>query len=815
MARNKKIDTIIERITKDSVENVMHNSMIPYAEHVIRDRALPRVEDGLKPVQRRILFTMHELGLTPDKPHRKCARIVGDCLGKYHPHGESSVYDALTRMAQDFIMSQKLVDGHGNFGSIDGDSPAAMRYTEAKMTPIALEMLKDLDKNTVPFVLNFEDELKEPDILPSKYPNLLVNGANGIAVGLATNIPPHNLNESIDATIAMLKNPDISLDSLLKIIIGPDFPTGGIVVKSDELYAAYKTGRGKIKVLAKLHIEESVSGRKLIVISEIPYQISKSTMLEKIQKLTITKPELFSFIFAIRDESDRTGIRAVIEIKKDIDPQIAINLLYKYSDLQVTFGINIVAIAEGKPKQLSLKELIFYYIKHQKTVTINKTKYEIEKNKSKAHIMQGLIIALNDIDEVINLIKSSKTPSDAKKRLIKQYQLTDIQAQAILEIRLQRLTNLEIKTLKSDYEKLVKLIAKLDLILNDESVLISTIIKELNEIKKNNSVNRKTIISDSQIEEFPDEDYYPSEDVIISYSFNKNIKRENINKVTIEDISITNSSILSVKSNTKLKILVITNTGNFYNIPVIDLPDTKSSKDIGLKLTSLVSGYDEKDEILSIYSFNPEYDGNDEILFITKKGKVKKTLFKEYLSNRSKFKGFSLTKEDELVACIKLNKKNEIVSISSTGEIIRFNCKDIELTPRKISSKDNLFIDKYDKIIYSSQVSNKDFLVLISDKGYAKKILASGFTNQNPKEKGVIGFNFNKNNSNGFRIVTALVSGNENQNIIVIQSKSEPSLINLKDIPIQLKSGKGSPCVMSIMNDDVIKALSIGSDAIE
>ncbi|NMD37664.1 MAG: DNA topoisomerase 4 subunit A, partial [Christensenellaceae bacterium] len=500
-------DTIIEKITKDSVENVMHNSMIPYAEHVIKDRALPRVEDGLKPVQRRILFTMHELGLTPDKPHRKCARIVGDCLGKYHPHGESSVYDALTRMAQDFIMREKLVDGHGNFGSIDGDSPAAMRYTEAKMTPLALEMLKDLDKNTVPFVLNFEDELKEPDILPSKYPNLLVNGASGIAVGLATNIPPHNLAESIDATIAMLKNPEIKIESLIKILKGPDFPTGGIVLEIDELCEAYKTGRGKIKLRGKINVENSSAGRKLLVISEIPYQVSKSVMLEKIQRLTISRPELFNFIYSIRDESDRSGIRAVIEIKKDYDPEMAINLLYKYSDLQTTFGINIVAIAEGKPKQLNLKEVLFYYIKHQKNVTLNKAKYEVEKNKTKAHIMQGLIIALNNIDEVIKLIKESKTPTDAKKKLAKKFNFTEVQAQAILEIRLQRLTNLEIKTLKLDYEKLLKIIDELEQIINDEKVLISTIIKELLIIKKNNISSRRTIISSDEIEHFDDESF--------------------------------------------------------------------------------------------------------------------------------------------------------------------------------------------------------------------------------------------------------------------------------------------------------------------
>ena len=380
MARRKANDTPIvkddpSRILDVTMDDVMHQSMMPYAEHVILDRALPRVEDGLKPVQRRILFTMMELGTTPDKPHRKCARIVGDCLGKYHPHGDSSVYGALVHMAQDFSMRAPLVDGHGNFGSIDGDSAAAMRYTEARMAPLALQMLRDLEKDTVPFRLNFDDTLKEPDMLPARFPNLLVNGANGIAVGLATNIPPHNLGEAIQAVITQMENPDISLDDLMKVLPGPDFPTGGILVRNEELRNSYETGRGKLTLRARVEIEEGTAGRKLIVISEVPYQVNKAAMLEKIQKLSEEKKAALGGIYDIRDESDRSGMRAVIELRKDADPQKILAYLYKYSDLQVTFGVNMVAIADGKPVQMGLKQIISCYVDYQKKVVTRRTQY--------------------------------------------------------------------------------------------------------------------------------------------------------------------------------------------------------------------------------------------------------------------------------------------------------------------------------------------------------------------------------------------------------------------------------------------------------
>ena len=453
------------------LEEVMHRSMMPYAEHVILERALPRVEDGLKPVQRRILYTMQELSLMPDKPHRKCARIVGDCLGKYHPHGDSSVYEALVRMAQPFSLRGMLVDGHGNFGSMDGDSAAAMRYTEARMTPLALQMLRDIEKDTVPFRLNFDDTLKEPDILPSRFPNILVNGASGIAVGLATNIPPHNLREATEAVILRIDHPEAGLDDFMRVLPAPDFPTGGVLINTPEIRAAFETGRGKLTLRAQVSIEKGSAGRTLLCITEVPYQVNKAAMLEKILKLSEEKKAVLGCIHDIRDESDREGMRAVIELKKDADPQRVLAYLYKYSDLQVTFGVNMVAVADGKPVQMGLIEILDHYIRHQRNVVTRRTQYDLDQAKARAHILEGLIIAVDNLDEVLHIIRSSQNGKEAKARLVERFAMTEIQAQAILDLRLQRLTGLEILALRKEYAEVLKLISGLEAILKSERKL--------------------------------------------------------------------------------------------------------------------------------------------------------------------------------------------------------------------------------------------------------------------------------------------------------------------------------------------------------
>lgn len=481
-------------ILSQTMENVLHSSMIPYSEHVILERALPRVEDGLKPVQRRVLYVMYEQGLTPDKPFKKSANIVGETMAKYHPHGDSSIYDTMVRMAQDFVMRAPLVDGHGNFGSIDGDSAAAFRYTEARMAPLALELLRDIEKDTVKWSLNFDDTRKEPDILPGRFPNLLVNGATGIAVGLATNIPTHNLAEVIDGVIAQIDNPRITLEEMLQYIKGPDFPTGGSIINGEAIRDAYAHGSGKLIMRAKTSIENGSNGKKLIVIHEIPYQVNKAAMLVEIMKMVNEKKGPLTQISDIRDESDREGLRAVIEVKKDGDVDKILQYLYKYSNMQKTFGVNMVAIAEGKPKQMGLLEITKYYIEYQKEVERKRVRHDLDAARLREEILSGLMIAIQNIDRVIKIIRSSPNVRTAKEKLRQTFELSDRQATAILEMRLQRLTGLEIETLEKELKEVRALIAELEEILSSKAKLNSVIKKSLQDIKRRYKDARRTEI---------------------------------------------------------------------------------------------------------------------------------------------------------------------------------------------------------------------------------------------------------------------------------------------------------------------------------
>ena len=493
MKKNEKLTEPQGQLFVTPLEEVLPASMLPYAEFVIMDRALPRVEDGLKPVQRRILYTMFEMGLLPDKPHKKSARIVGDCMGKYHPHGDSSVYDAMVRMAQDFNMGRTLVNGHGNFGSVDGDPAAAMRYTEARLEPLALELLRDLDKDTVSFSLNFDDSLKEPDMLPGRFPNLLVNGASGIAVGLATNIPPHNLNETINGVIAYINKPSIKTEELMKYIPAPDFPTGGFIIPH-ELVQAYKTGKGKISIRAKIRVEEGDGDKKLIVITELPYQVNKSALLRKIAELRNDKKEELACVMRVSDESDRVGMRAVIEVKGETDIPKLLKYLYKYTDLEVTFGINMVAIAGGKPMLMGLRDIVKYYAEYQREVVLRRTNYDLAQAKERCHILEGLIIAVKNIDEVIRIIKKAESTPDAREKLKKRFDLSDRQAQAILDLRLARLTKLEVYKLEQELKDLKELIAKLEAIVASKQLQFGVVKSELLEIRKKYGAPRRSSI---------------------------------------------------------------------------------------------------------------------------------------------------------------------------------------------------------------------------------------------------------------------------------------------------------------------------------
>ena len=797
------------RILQTTVEDVMHSSMIPYAEHVIMERAIPRVEDGLKPVQRRVLYTMMELGTTPDKPHRKCARIVGDCLGKYHPHGDSSVYDALVRMAQDFSMRGPMVDGHGNFGSIDGDSAAAMRYTEARMAPLAMLMLRDIEKDTVPFRLNFDDTLKEPDMLPARFPNLLVNGASGIAVGLATNIPPHNLAESVRAVIAQIENPDITLDELMAIIPGPDFPTGGVLVKNEEIRKGYETGRSKLSLRARVHIEDGAAGRKLIVITEVPYQVNKATMLEKILKLSEEKKAALGCIYDIRDESDRTGMRAVIELKRDSNAEKVLAYLFKYSDLQVTFGVNMVAIAQGKPVQMGLKSMIGHFIRHQKDVVTRRTEYELKQARARAHILQGLMIAVDNLDEVIALIRGSKNPKEAKQKLMERFDLTEVQAQAILDMRLQRLTNLEIEALRKEYADLLKLIDKFEGILGSEKKLLNVIRKELQEIADEYADERRTTIEgiESSPAEPLDETPVP-EEAIVAFTHSGYLKRmypafykKNPLPAYEEDPKEAAQYLFTTKTDETL--LFFTNHGNCYPLSVGALAECKP-KDRGQLLSGVLAGLEDGEAPLLITCMPlSELPKQPDFLFITKQGMIKRTAAKDYDVRSKKFAATKINAGDELLCVMPAATRDDVLFISRSGMCIRFALDTVPTQGRISAGVKAMQVEKADEVIWAGQLGEKDQMILFSERGYGKRIPAMDFERQNRNGKGVKSFYFNKNGSNGRYIAALYLAGENPCQLLITQAQSPATRLTKDEIMLQGKTDRGLPYVMAILDDVV------------
>ncbi len=800
------------RILQTTVEDVMHQSMMPYAEHVILERALPRVEDGLKPVQRRILYTMMELGTTPDKPHRKCARIVGDCLGKYHPHGDSSVYDALVRMAQDFSMRGTMVDGHGNFGSIDGDSAAAMRYTEARMTPLALLMLRDIEKDTVPFRLNFDDTLKEPDMLPARFPNLLVNGASGIAVGLATNIPPHNLGESIRAALAVIDNPDISLDELMKIIPGPDFPTGGVLVRNEEIRKGYETGRSKLSLRARVHVEDGIAGRKLLVITEVPYMVNKAAMLEKILKLTEEKKGQLGNIYDIRDESDREGMRAVIELKKDADANKILKLLYKYSDLQVTFGVNMVAIADGKPVQMGLKTMLTHFIRHQKNVVSRRTAYDLNQANVRAHILQGLMIAVDNLDEVIALIRSSKNPKEAKTRLIERFALSDVQAQAILDMRLQRLTNLEILALRKEYEDILKLIDKLEGILRSEKKLLAVISKELREIAEVYGDPRRTSIEDADESPVEEEEKIAPEEVIVAFTGSNQLKRMNpaaYKKTPLPTRAEDENEYADFlfMSRTDETLLIFTNHGNCYQLPVASLNEVKP-KDRGQLLSGLLVGLEDGEKALWMTCTRMiDIAHLPDLLFVTRQGMLKRTAAAEYDVRSKKFAAVTVKKDDSLLTILPAASRDDLLMFSRKGQCIRFALESIPAQGRAAAGVRCMQVDEDDEVIWCEQLQENDQLVLLTDRGYGKRLLSVDFERQNRNGKGVKSFYFNKNGSNG-QCLAGVVRLSEGDHLIRVTQVRTPTTVLEKDaIRLQGKQDRGLPLLIALMDDVVTGAV--------
>lgn len=785
-----------ETILTKGMDAVMHDSMIPYAEYVIMERALPRIEDGLKPVQRRILYTMMELGLSPDKPHRKSARIVGDCLGKYHPHGDTSVYDAMVRMAQGFNMQMPMVDGHGNFGSVDGDSAAAMRYTEARMTPVALEMLRDLDKDTVKFSLNFDDTLKEPDLLPGRFPNLLVNGASGIAVGLATNIPPHNMAEAIDAAVLVLDNPEVSLDEIMKVMPCPDFPTGGYILESPEIRTAYETGRGKLTVRAKTEIEEQKNGKKLIVITEMPYQVNKARALEEILRVSEEKKVLFSGISGIRDESDRMGMRAVIEVKKDADAEKILQYLYKYSDLQTTFGVNMVAIADGKPQTLGVREILLHYIAHQENVVTRRTRFDLDAAERREHILEGLMVAIANIDEVIAIIRGAKSPKEAREALMSRFDLSEAQAQAILDLRLQRLTNLERLAIEKEYKEVQRLIKEYKAILASKDKLRSVIRTEMLAIKEKYSVPRRTqlIVGEEEIV-VAREDMIVVDEAVVALLDGGKVRRMPRKAYSAEQLQA-EKPLFILDTQTDRRLFMFTDEGNCLILSVDEIPETRANAK-AVNLNSLVQL--EKDEHI-IACFDSV--GADKLLLYTRNGNVKLTPGSEYDIRTKRTAAISLKAGDGLVAVEKVAGENSILMISRGGMSIRFEASAVPEMGKAAGGVKCMKLDDGDQVMFAAQIGDEGEILTVSDRGYAKRSLALDYEIQGRNGKGLKTFDFKKNGSNGTAVAAAFYV-KEPYDVIITQFHGTETVINTESVLIEPRASKGMLTIMTLLDDVV------------
>jgi len=719
-----------------NIDAVMHDSMIPYSEFVIMDRALPRVEDGLKPVQRRILFAMNDMGLTPDKPFRKSAGIVGECLGKYHPHGDTSVYDAMVRLAQPFNMNMTLVHGQGNFGSDDGDPPAAMRYTEAKLSPLALELLRDIDKETVPFSLTFDDRHTEPDILPGRYPNLLTNGATGIAVGLATNIPPHNLAEVIDAHVAFIDNHKITLGQVMKIIKGPDFPTGAWVVCGEDLHRAYKEGKGKVTMRARVHIEVENNDRRNIVITELPYQINKVTLQKNIAELRESKKGVLTGISEIRDESDRKGMRVVIKVKREFDAKEICEMLYKYTNLQCNYNINMVAIAAGKPKLMGLMEFIRYYVEYQREVIYKRSVFDLLNAKERAHILEGLLVAIRNIDEVVRIIKTSKTTIEARDRLQSSFKLSERQAQAILDLRLARLTSLEVYKIEEELKQLKELIAYLEKLIASKTMQFEVVKTELLEIKKKYKVERRSrIITDLEDAIVTaDDDPKPIDDVMVTLTAGATIKRMpvkhfNLSKTEFSDgLGFNDINQVVIQTQTDKLLYIFTNMGNCFKIDVGDIPECKL-RDKGTELATMFKDTIAGEKPIAVYAVVPTDGGVDgapkQLVWLTSLGMIKRSMWEDACGvQKSAFQCYKLREDrpDQVIRVDEFRDGNTILFISGQGYILNAMTGDVPAQGRIASGVKGIAMNDDDIAVASCVAKPTGYIVAITNKGNIKRI---------------------------------------------------------------------------------------------
>lgn len=738
----------IDQIQIVDLEKTMRESYIDYAMSVIVARALPDVRDGLKPVQRRILYSMGELGVTPDKPYRKSARIVGDTMGKYHPHGDSSIYDAMVRMAQDFSTRYMLVDGHGNFGSVDGDGAAAMRYTEARLSKISIEMLADINKNTVNFVPNFDDSLKEPEVLPSRYPNLLVNGSGGIAVGMATNIPPHNLGEVIDGVVKIIDNyvledRDTRIEELLEIVKGPDFPTGATIYGTSGIEQALRTGRGRIVVRANMEVEPMNNGRQRIVVSEIPYQVNKARLIEKIAELV--KDKRIEGISDLRDESDRHGMRIVIELKRDANAKVIMNQLYKNSQLQDVFSANMLALVNNEPKVLNLKQMLKYYLKHQEEVVTRRTQYDLDKAQARAHILEGLLVALDHIDEIISIIRGSKNVAEAKERLISRFDLSDAQSQAIVDMRLRALTGLERDRLEEEYNELENKIAEYMAILGSEKLLYNVIKEELLIIKTKYADARRTYITYDE-GEINLEDLIKNERVVITMTNLGYIKRTTLDMYhsqnrggkgikgieTREEDYVTNLFIASTHD----YIQFFTNKGKVYRLKAYEVQEAGRTAR-GQAIVNLLSlSGDEK--VCAVSMMKASEDDNGYLLMATRKGQIKKTALSEFANIRMNgLIAITLQEDDELIEVKRASGSEEVFLATSKGQMIRFSERDVRPTGRTSMGVRGISLDEGDDVIGMQLLSQGDAMLAVTESGMGKRTDLNEFTLQHRGGKGI------------------------------------------------------------------------------
>lgn len=805
------------KMLQQEIHDEMQTSYIDYAMSVIVGRALPDVRDGLKPVHRRILYAMSELGMTPDKPHKKSARIVGEVLGKYHPHGDISVYDAMVRMAQDFSIRYPLVDGHGNFGSVDGDGAAAMRYTEARMTPFALQMLRDIDKETVDFMPNFDEEEKEPKVLPARFPNLLVNGSNGIAVGMATSIPPHNLSEVIDATVHMIDHEDCTIDDLIKIVKGPDFPTGAIIMGKNNAKAAYKTGQGKVVVRSKATIEETSKGKQQIVFTEIPYQVNKARVIEKIADMV--REKRLENISDIRDESDRTGMRIVIELKRDGNPQIILNRLYKHTQLQDNYSMILLALVNGQPKLMTLYEILEQYLLHQKDVVTRRTVYDLRKAEERAHILEGLRIALDHIDEVIKTIRESY--NDAKTRLMERFGLSDVQAQAILDMRLARLQGLEREKIEAEYAELQKQIDWYKKILGDEKVLMGIIKEELLEIKKKFGDKRRTaIVADA--EEIDEEDLIQEEQVAITLTHLGYIKRVSADTYKTQRRGGRGITGLTTRDNDFVKNLIITsthdylmfftNTGKAYRIKAYEIPEaTRTAKGTPAVNFLNLMQRERITAVIPIHSFDQETF----LIAVTKRGTIKKMDLAQFDTNRKAgLIAINLKDDDQLIGIKKTSGESNVIIVTKQGKCICFSEQDVRPMGRLAAGVKSMTLDKGDEVVAMDLAEQDDELLVVTQSGYGKRTSLDEYRVQSRGGKGLLTYNKGKFTKTGELIGAMAVK--ENDEILLINSDGIIIRIKASEVSRLGRATQGVK-IMKVEEEANIIALAkvVGEDAEE